>query len=1055
MKRIHHLALIFLCLCPSLSRAAIIYVDSAHAGGTQTGASWATAFQHFQSGIDAAQSGDSVWVAQGTYQPPPGASFQMKEGVKILGGFLNTDTAATQRDFQGNLTVLKGNGNSVIRNDATGLTAAALLDGFTISGGNAGQGGGIYNNYASPRISNCVIKDNAALSGAGLYNRGKLDIRHTTIIGNIAINSTGYSTQGGGIYNIGSAGDTLLHCIIRNNIASTGCGIYNDSSSLYMDYCLVDSNQSSDANLYASGYGGGICNQFAVSLLIRHSRIIANHIAAYNNIYAYGGGLLHWGQTLTIDSCIIGGNKATASQPYGGGIAITGYGPVNITHSTFSGNMAEGANAFGGGIYNWSAATITISDCDITDNMGYTDAVYRCYGGGFYNAGIAPVSLNRCRIARNTAYSSYQTECKGGGIYNAGEALFGINDCSITDNKISTYHFNSYGGGIYNDATAPMQISHSLISRNIAECTPLIFYRALGGGIYHSGDSLELAYCTIRDNKALNAGGGIYIEGSTTVSTISNSIFTADSAKNGAAIYCQGAAPIIAGALLYRNVADSFGAACYNSSSSPRISNSTIVCNRAPGSAIYNTANSAPMLVNTIVWANSGGMLSSGASTPQVTYSLVQGINGSIPEHNIDGNTDPLFADTTAADFSLRFNSPCIDNGHNINVPVTLTNDLAGNNRIENSIVDRGAYEYRFAINLGNDTTICPGDSFMLDARNPGAACLWNTGDTTRSIRISDTGYYSVSVSNSFGTITDTIHIGFKNPPTPDLGNDTIRCTGVLLDAGYPGSSYLWSTGDTTQHISALTPGIYSVKVTGINYCVGYDTINIGLYPLPLIDLGPDTAICRTDTLLLEVPYPGATYLWSDGSVQPMLRVYASGIYSVAVTDGNQCTSYDTLSVRVKARPVVDLGDDITLAQGASAVLNAGNPGSGYLWNTAETTQTITVTQAGTYTVWVTNSENCQTMDSVHILWTNAINNRQAGATAWQVYPNPALESVVISNAKGVPVPCRIRIMDMPGHLLLETSITRNGQRISLANLRPGAYLLQLPDGTVFKLEKR
>jgi hypothetical protein len=70
--------------------ATVIYVDSSHVSGTQNGLTWATAFSNFQAGINATNTGDSLWVAGGSYQPPTGGFFVMKEGVKIFGGFTNT-----------------------------------------------------------------------------------------------------------------------------------------------------------------------------------------------------------------------------------------------------------------------------------------------------------------------------------------------------------------------------------------------------------------------------------------------------------------------------------------------------------------------------------------------------------------------------------------------------------------------------------------------------------------------------------------------------------------------------------------------------------------------------------------------------------------------------------------------------------------------------------------------------------------------------------------------------------------------------------------------------
>lgn len=149
------------------------------AGGTGSGTSWSNASGDFQAMVNASAAGDEVWVAEGTYQPAAGQWFSMKEGVKIYGGFpANNDNAALgQRNWALHPTILKGNGNSVIRNVFTStnkLTNNAVLDGFTVRDGDRfdigdRNGGGIFNKYASPILRNLIISNNRAATGGGVY----------------------------------------------------------------------------------------------------------------------------------------------------------------------------------------------------------------------------------------------------------------------------------------------------------------------------------------------------------------------------------------------------------------------------------------------------------------------------------------------------------------------------------------------------------------------------------------------------------------------------------------------------------------------------------------------------------------------------------------------------------------------------------------------------------------------------------------------------------------------------------------------------------------------
>src|SRR5690606_7604304 len=117
-------------------------------GATGNGYSWAGASGDLQAMITASALGDEVWVAAGEYQRNSGQSFSMKEGVKIYGGFPATGNPdLDDRDWGTYETILKGNGNSVVWNDDNGLTATAVLDGFTVTGGSASTRGGIYNQH--------------------------------------------------------------------------------------------------------------------------------------------------------------------------------------------------------------------------------------------------------------------------------------------------------------------------------------------------------------------------------------------------------------------------------------------------------------------------------------------------------------------------------------------------------------------------------------------------------------------------------------------------------------------------------------------------------------------------------------------------------------------------------------------------------------------------------------------------------------------------------------------------------------------------------------------
>jgi len=129
------------CFAPA-AEAAVIYVD-ASAGGSGSGRSWTNAHTDLQAALEAASSGDEIWVSTGTYSPgsAPEDTFEMKNCVRIYGGFAGTETRRSQRDPAVSITVLSGGNNNyhVVTAD-TGVGNSALLDGLTVTGGKLGNG---------------------------------------------------------------------------------------------------------------------------------------------------------------------------------------------------------------------------------------------------------------------------------------------------------------------------------------------------------------------------------------------------------------------------------------------------------------------------------------------------------------------------------------------------------------------------------------------------------------------------------------------------------------------------------------------------------------------------------------------------------------------------------------------------------------------------------------------------------------------------------------------------------------------------------------------------
>jgi len=203
-------------------------------------------------------------------------------------------------------------------------------------------------------------------------------------------------------------------------------------------------------------------------------------------------------------------------------------------------------------------------------------------------------------------------------------------------------------------------------------------------------------------------------------------------------------------------------------------------------------------------------------------------------------------------------------------------------------------------VNLGNDTTLCQANTFVLNAGNVGCTYLWNTGSsaTTQNLGISLSGVYSVIVTNIYGCKGyDTINIVFTTFLPVNIGNDTAICIGesLLLNAGNSGASFLWNTSATTQTINVTTAGSYWVTVNN-NGCIGTDTISVTAIPKPIITLGNDTIMCQGDLIVLSPGLGFLQYLWSTGATTSSINVNLPGTYSVIVSNG-ACSASDEIFI--------------------------------------------------------------------------------------------------------------------------------------------------------------
>lgn len=276
------------------------------------------------------------------------------------------------------------------------------------------------------------------------------------------------------------------------------------------------------------------------------------------------------------------------------------------------------------------------------------------------------------------------------------------------------------------------------------------------------------------------------------------------------------------------------------------------------------------------------------------------------------------------------------------------------------------------SVSLGPDRTPCDGQSFLLSAGNTGATYNWNTGATTQNINVTNSGQYTVTVTDANGcTDSDTMVATYNPLPIVDIGPDDTLCTGltVSLDAGPGFSSYAWSNGATTQTTTVSTTGNFEVTVTDGNGCENTDDKEVIANTIPEVDLGPDVAFCDSGSVLLDAGEVYVNYQWSPGvSTDQYAIVDLPGTYSVTVTDQFDCVSTDDINVNSQGlQPLDFLPAVFEYCEDGDGLIDAGDQWEYYDWSNGSEDQYLIVDAPATYDIIVTDSVGCRFEDQIEV----------------------------------------------------------------------------------------
>ncbi|MCB8929721.1 MAG: gliding motility-associated C-terminal domain-containing protein [Bacteroidia bacterium] len=270
-----------------------------------------------------------------------------------------------------------------------------------------------------------------------------------------------------------------------------------------------------------------------------------------------------------------------------------------------------------------------------------------------------------------------------------------------------------------------------------------------------------------------------------------------------------------------------------------------------------------------------------------------------------------------------------------------------------------------------------------VSGNNGPVSYAWSNGSISEDLLNVVVGNYTLTITDSLGCIATTSQAitqptdiaATLTPVSATCGQNNGSIT-TSVSGGTPTYTYLWNTGATTSSITNVAAGTYTVTVTDSKLCTKAfsQTISNLAGPVVTVDSVKNVSCFGGTNGAIYISVTGnngpVTYLWSTGAVSNNLLNVVAGNYTVTVTDSSGCVATKSqvitqpasaLSITVSSLPA-----SCGSANGsASASVTGGTPAYTYLWNTGQTSSSITNVAGGSYTVTVTDSKGCTTSKPV------------------------------------------------------------------------------------------
>lgn len=274
-------------------------------------------------------------------------------------------------------------------------------------------------------------------------------------------------------------------------------------------------------------------------------------------------------------------------------------------------------------------------------------------------------------------------------------------------------------------------------------------------------------------------------------------------------------------------------------------------------------------------------------------------------------------------------------------------------------------------------TKLCPGGNITLTSSNT-TGNTWSTGETTQAITVTNPGTYTLTSTNGICTSPQaSVTITQDTDPNAQITGNLTLCestsTTLTVSSTGTGNTYLWSTGATTASINVTTPGTYTVTVKTPANCNYTKSVTVIQGVVPVVQNASLNNCSNTTTAVFNLTdaqpnistTSGITFDYYENladanagntSTIATPTTYTSGNATIYVrVKSATCAKVISLQLTVTPLPTPTITSSASTICFGSSVILTSSATTGNTWSNGATTQSITVTSGGTYTVTATN----------------------------------------------------------------------------------------------------